>query len=304
MRERNADRLRLAAAAMLFSTGGAAVKATAFAGWQVAALRSGIAALVILLLVREARRAWSGRVLLVSTVYAACMVLFVLANKNTTAANAIFLQAAAPLYVAFLAPWLLKEKVRRADLIAMAAIGLGLALVLSHRVATTTTAPNPALGNLLGTLSGLCWALTVIGLRWLSAREATAHDTLTTVVSGNVLACIICLPFALPLTGGTGTDWTIMLYLGAIQIALPYLLLSRGIRGVPALEASMLMLIEPALNPLWAWLVHGERPGLLPVTGGLIILAATVIRALQSPPGEAPGAAATTADPRPAVRQP
>ena len=289
---------------MLFSTGGAAVKATALTGWQVACARSGIAALALVLLIPAARRAWSARVMLVSATYASCMVLFVLANKNTTAANAIFLQAAAPLYVALLAPWLLKERIRRADLVTMAAIGVGLALVLSHRTGTSGTAPHPALGNLLGILSGFFWALTVIGFRWLSASEATAHDTLTTGVCGNVVACLVCLPFALPYAGSGTRDVAIMLYLGAIQIALPYLLLSRGIRGVPAIEASMLMMIEPALNPVWAWLVHGEEPGLLPVAGGLIILAATVIRAFRSPPGEAPETAAATDAPSPAARQP
>jgi drug/metabolite transporter (DMT)-like permease len=294
MLDRNADRLRLAAAAALFSTGGAAVKATQFGGWQVAAFRSGIAVLALLLLVPAARRAWSWRVMLVSSSYAACMVLFVLANKNTTAANAIFLQAAAPLYVAIMAPLLLKERVRRADLITMAVMGLGLLLVLSHRTASSSTAPDPALGNVLGMLSGMFWAVTVIGFRWLSADPARAQDTLTTVICGNVVACLVCLPLALPVAAAGAGDLLIMLYLGAVQIALPYYFLSRGIRGVPAVEASMLMMIEPALNPLWAWLVHAEEPGLLPVAGGLIILAATVTRALQSARDEAPGTAAAT----------
>lgn len=265
---------------MLFSTGGAAFKATTLSGWQVVSLRSGIAAAAVLLLVPASRRGWNAKVAAVSVVYAATMVLFVIANKATTAANAIFLQAAAPLYVMLLAPWLLKERVSRADLGAIAAIGVGLALVLSGTQAPSATAPNPALGNVLGILCGVSWSVTLIGMRWLGSA-ADGDGTLATVACGNILACLVCLPLAIPITL-TARDAAIMSYLGLIQIALAYLFLARGIRGVPALEASMLMLIEPALNPVWAWMVHGEEPGLLPVLGGLLILSATIVRARAS----------------------
>jgi drug/metabolite transporter (DMT)-like permease len=274
---RAADRLRLAAAALLFSTGGAAIKATTLTGWQVASFRSGVAALAVLLLVPAARRGWSWRVGLVSVVYAATMVLFVSANKTTTAANAIFLQSAAPLYVLVLAPLLLREHARRADLLAMAVIVVGLVLVLSGDAPAAATAPNPLLGNALAVVSGVAWALTMIGLRWLAARGDDGA-TLATVVGGNALAFAVCLPLAFPVGPSSPVDWAVIGYLGVFQIGLAYLFMTRGIRGVPALEASMLLLVEPALNPVWAWLVHGERPGLLPVLGGALILAATVAR--------------------------
>jgi drug/metabolite transporter (DMT)-like permease len=278
---RAGDRLRLAAAAALFSTGGAAIKATALTSWQVASFRSGVAALAVLLLVPVARRGWGWPVALVSVVYAATMVLFVLANKTTTAANAIFLQSAAPLYVLVLAPLLLREHARRADLVAMAVIAAGLALVLRGVPPAAVTAPNPALGNALGMASGVTWALTMIGLRWLGARDAEGGgggSALATVVGGNALACAACLPLALPVAGATGADWAVVGYLGVFQIGLAYLLLTRGIGGVPALEASMLLLIEPALSPIWAWLAHGERPGVAAVAGGVLILAAVLVR--------------------------
>lgn len=278
------DRLSLAGAALLFSTGGAAVKATSFSGWQAASLRSGIAALVVFLVMRDARRGWSWRVLPVALVYASTMICFVIANKTTTAANAIFLQAAAPAYLLLLAPWLLKEKVHRGDLITLAVIGAGLALVFGDLPAATATAPNPRLGNLMGLLSGITWAFTMLGLRWLGRAEGGDRATLSTVVAGNLIACLICLPFALPLSGGA-TDWALILYLGAFQIGLAYILLSRGIGGVPALEASLILYIEPALNPVWAWIFHDERPGVLVIAGGVLILTATLARSfLQQPP--------------------
>src|SRR6478752_6955273 len=121
-------RWQLAAAAALFSTGGAAIKAADFTGWQIAGLRSGIAALAILLITPAARRGWTGSAVLVGFAYAACLTLFVLANRLTTAANTIFLQSTAPLYLLFLGPWLLKEPIRKQDLGFMLAVGCGLGL--------------------------------------------------------------------------------------------------------------------------------------------------------------------------------
>ena len=109
-------RLQLLGAALLFSTGGAAIKAAVFTGWQIASFRSGFAALTLLLIAPAARRAWTRHTVLVGCAYAACLTLFVLANRLTTAANTIFLQSTAPLYVLVLAPWLLHEPVRRRDL--------------------------------------------------------------------------------------------------------------------------------------------------------------------------------------------
>lgn len=206
------------------------------------------------------------------------MILFIVSTKTTTAANAIFLQAAAPMYVLVLAPWLLRERVTRADLATMAVIAVGLALILGGAPRASVTAPNPTLGNTLGAISGFTLALSTIGLRWLGTRQDGDRATATTIVLGNLLASAICLPLALPVVGATAADWAIIVYLGVFQLGLGYLFFTRGLRGVPAVEASMLMLIEPSLNPLWVWLLHGEEPGLLPVLGGLLILAATVAR--------------------------
>lgn len=274
-----ADRLRILAAAALFSTGGAAIKAATLTAWQVASFRSGIAAIVVFLLVPAARRGWSTRVALVSLAYAATMVLFVASNKTTTAANAIFLQSAAPLYILLLAPWLLKERPTRPDLVAMAVVAIGLGFVILGETAASASAPDPALGNLLAMASGVTWALTLMGLRWLSAGENGENATLATVVGGNALACLLVLPWALPVVDASAADIGVILYLGIFQIGLAYVFMTRGIRGVPAFEASMLLMLEPALNPLWAWAVHGERPGLFPVIGGLLILGATTARA-------------------------
>src|SRR5687768_14862177 len=227
-------------AAVLFSTGGVAVKSIAFDGWQVAALRSGIAAAALFLFVKSTRRRWDLPILGVGLTYAVTMILFVLANKNTTAANAIFLQAAAPLYLLVLAPWLLKEPVTKADLVTMAVIAVGLAFVMSGSPPPTRISPHPMLGNVLATLSGVALAFTTIGLRWLGAMEDGERRKGAVLVSGNVAAFLICLPMAMPIVGVGATDWVLITYLGVFQIGLAYLLVTRGLRGVPAVEASLL----------------------------------------------------------------
>lgn len=255
-----------------------AIKATALTGWQVASFRSGIAALAVLALVPATRRGWNRGVLLVALAFAMSMILFVVATKLTTAANAILAQSAAPLYVLVLSPLLLRERVTRADIVTMAVVCVGLLLVIGGSHAATATAPDPGLGNTLGALSGVAWALTVIGLRWLGAREGGANAGAATIVAGNALAFAICLPFALPVVGVGMVDWAVLGYLGVFQIGLAYLLVTRGVRGVPALEASVLMLIEPALNPLWVWLLLGEAPAARSLLGGALILSATIAR--------------------------
>jgi len=278
MPARSRARFQLAAAALLFSTGGAAIKAAEFTGWQVASFRSGVAALALLLMWPAARRGWSVRAVLVGFAYAACLTLFVLANRLTTAANTIFLQSTAPLYLLVLGPWLLKEPIRRQDVAFMAAVGLGLALFFVSAETPVVTAPDPAKGNLLALASGFFWALTVCGLRWMGAAGGEHGSPVAAVVSGNLTAFLVALPMALPLGSHAPVDWVVIIYLGVFQIALAYVLVTSALRRIPALEASLILLIEPVLNPVWAWLFQGEQPGAWALLGGAIILGATTLK--------------------------
>lgn len=273
----NAARLRLVLAAILFSTGGAAIKATTLTAWQVAGFRSGIAALALVLLLPESRRGWSWRTLLVGVAYAATLLLFVVANKLTTSANTIFLQSTSPLYILVLSPLLLREAVRPRDIGFMLAVAAGLALFFVHREAPLATAPDPVRGNVLAAVSGLTWALTVMGLRWLGSDERRG-STFAAMVAGNGVVFLACLPLALPVVSATAFDWGAVLFLGTVQIGLAYMLLASGIRQVTALEASLLLLVEPALNPIWSWIVHGESPSAWALAGAVVIFGATTLR--------------------------
>jgi drug/metabolite transporter (DMT)-like permease len=209
------------------------------------------------------------------------MILFVLANKLTTAASTIFLQATAPIYLVLLGPAVLKEPIRRRDVPFMAALAGGLALFFVGREASSATAPDPVAGNVLAALSGVCWALAVTGLRFMSKR-GTGGGGAPAVVLGNVFAFAACLPFALPVSRVEAADVGIVAFLGVFQIGLAYVLLNYGLHHVRALEASLLLLAEPVLNPMWAWLVHGERPTAWAMAGGAVIVAATLAHTLRS----------------------
>jgi drug/metabolite transporter (DMT)-like permease len=274
-------RFQILGAAFLFSTGGAAIKACSLSNWQVACFRSGIAALALLLVLPGARRFWRSRTLLVGVAYAVTMVLYVSANKLTTAANTIFLQSTAPMYVLLLGPWLLRERVRRPDLLFMLCMGVGMVLFFVGVDPPYTTAPAPFEGNVLGALAGLSWATTLVGLRWLGRRGGAGNRSAeASVVAGNLIACVACLPMALPVASSSTYDWTLVGYLGVFQIGLAYIFLTRGVRHVPALETSLLILLEPVLNSLWAWLAHGEQPGPWSLAGCAVILLSTAVYTL------------------------
>jgi drug/metabolite transporter (DMT)-like permease len=278
MTTHNQARLQLVLAALLFSTGGAAIKSSTLTGWQVASFRSGVAAVTLLLLVPATRRGWGWRPALVGVTYAATLILFVTANKLTTSANTIFLQATSPVYLLLLGPLFLKEPVRPRDFWVVAAVLAGLVLFFVGNEAPVVTAPDPAKGNLLALMSGFSFAVTIAGLRWLSRGSEDAG--LATVAIGNLIAFGWGLPFALPVLSATPADWLVVIYLGSIQIGLAYACLTRGLRRVPALEASLLLMVEPVLNPVWAWLVHGERPSQWALLGGALIIGATTTQAV------------------------
>ena len=276
----SAARVQALAAAILFSTGGAGIKVAAFSGMQVSALRSGIAALALLLFMRG-RIAWSPQVGLAGIVYAATLTLFVLSTKLTTSANAIFLQSTAPIYLLLLGPLVLGEHFKRRDFVYLLAVALGLVSCFVGQSAASVTAPDPVRGNLLGVVCSITWALTLMALRYVERDHSRPGLGMSAVAFGNLFAAIAALPFAWPLPAASAGEWATIAYLGVCQIGLAYVCLTAAIRHLPALEVSLLLLIEPVLNPVWTWILRGERPGTWTIVGGGIILTATALRSLH-----------------------
>lgn len=270
----SAGRLQVIVAALLFSTGGAAVKATDLGAWQIASFRCAVAAVALALLMPRTRRLGNRRIWVVAGTYAATMVLYVLANRLTSAANAVFLQYTAPLYVLLLSPWLLKERIRRADVVFMAVLALGMSAFFLGSEPATATAKDPGLGNVLAAAAGLCWGLTLLGLRWVETGGRTGAAA--AVLAGNVLAFLGTLPLALPLPRHELSDWWAVVYLGVFQIAVAYVFLTHAFGKVRAVEVSCLLLLELVFNPLLAWIMHREVPGLWAALGCAVILLGTL----------------------------
>jgi drug/metabolite transporter, DME family len=263
-------RLLVLAAAVFWSTGGAAIKLCGLNANQISVGRSLIAAAFLALAVKESRRWPSRQVLLVALAYAGTVSLFVLANKLTTSANAIFLQDTAPLYVLFLSVWLLGEKPRRADVISVPIFVAGLALFFLDELSA-----GQLRGNVIALASGVCFALLIVGTRRIGDAGMAA------VLWGNVMAGVAGLPFALTGSAPTPGDLGLLLYLGVVQLGLGYFAFTRGLKNTPAFTASLLVLLEPVLNPVWAFLLTGERPGPWALAGGAIILGATAWQAVR-----------------------
>jgi drug/metabolite transporter (DMT)-like permease len=228
-----------------------------------------------LILVPAARRGWNWRVLPAGLAYASTLILFVLSNKLTTAANAIFLQSTAPLFLLLIGPLLLKEAIHVSDIRLIAGVATGMAMFFAGSEPSRLTAPDPVRGNELAALSGLTWALTIAGLRWMGKRTE-GSGSIATVVAGNLLVCAVVAPVALPISAVTMQDIAAVAYLGIVQIGLAYWCLTRAIRHISAFEAATLILLEPALNPVWTWMLHGERPSRWAIAGGGLILGATL----------------------------
>lgn len=273
-------RTHVLTAALLFSTAGVVIKATPMSAWQISSLRSAVATLVLLAAFRQLPRL-TGPTLLVGSLIAATFVTFIAANKLTTAAHAIFIQAAAPIYLVVLSPWLLKERAALRDVPFIATVLVGLVLLALSTTDASTTASHPSLGNVLALLSGITWALSLAGLRWLEQRDTTGRPAVNATIVANLLVAVTCLPLAWPLHDLAVADWFIVVYLGAFQLGLAYVLLVHGLRRLTAIETSLLLLFESALNPVWTWLGHGESPGSLGLVGGALILVATTMRSVR-----------------------
>lgn len=289
-----AARVSLVLAAVLFSSGGAVIKSIALDSVSIACFRSGIAAVVLGVAWPQARRLGDWRAWAVGAVFAATMLSFVVANKLTTALHAIYLQSTAPFYLAVLAPWLLREPLHRRDVAFFGLLALAMGALFVGSPSASTSATEPFQGNLLASMAGLTWAFTLLGLRWGSRNGTGIAES--SVVAGSILTCLGTLPLASFTTPTPVADVALILFLGIFQIGLAYVFLTRGLRAVPALEASLLLLAEPLLNPMWAYWVHGEVPKPLALGGALLLICATIAKSWTENANRSRIASTATAD--------
>ena len=262
-------------AAVLWSTGGLFIKATSLSAVQLSFGRSLLAAITVAIVTRREGFGLNRVTSITSVLYAALLLLFVMATKLTTAANAIFLQYTAPVYVLILEPLFYKEKFRSRDLLTVAVCVVGMSLFFVGKLR-----PQDIDGNLLALGSGVCFALYFLLLRHSRAREVNRASS---VIYGNLIVVLICAPsfFNAARRGISTNDIGSMAYLGIIQIGFAYLLFTLAMaRGLRSLDASIVGYIEPVLNPIWVFLFIGERPSSWAIVGGAIIVSSVVCHML------------------------
>ena len=262
-------------AAILWSTGGLFIKATSLSAFELSFGRSLLAAITIAIVTRREGFGLNRISAITSILYAALLILFVAATKLTTAANAIFLQYTAPVYVLILEPLFYKEKFRLRDLITVIACMGGMSLFFVGKLR-----PEDVTGNLLALGSGVCFALFFLLLRHSKAR---AVNRASSAIYGNLIVVLICAPAFLGATrrGISPADFACIAYLGIIQIGMAYLLFTLAMaRGTRSLDASIIGYIEPVLNPVWVFLFIGEQPSRWAIAGGAIIIASVIVHIL------------------------
>ncbi|MCX6953218.1 MAG: DMT family transporter [Verrucomicrobia bacterium] len=264
--------LLLVAAALCWSLGGLLIKSVSWPPLAVAGGRGLIAALFLLATNRGLRFHFSRVQLLGALGYAACTITFCVATKLTTAANAILLQYTAPVWIALFGAWFLGERATRADWITIAAVLGGMTLFFADNLELAN-----ALGNALAVVSGVCFAGMTIALR--KQKDTSASES---IILGNLLAFGVGLPWIVGAPALPPAGWTALALLGIVQLGVSYWLYARAIKHVTALEAVLIPVIEPILNPVWVLLATGEKPSPLALVGGVIVLTAVTLRAVAS----------------------
>ena len=267
--ERRKAILFLALAAILWSTSGLFIKILDWQPLSILAARSFFAAIVFLIYLRRIPTRFSMWQLLAAGMFILTQFLFITSTKLTTAANAIFLQYTAPIYVVLLAFWFLREEPSRTDWLSMLIIFLGLTLFFGDKLST-----DGFYGNLLAILSGVTSAVMMVSFR--AQKNGNPAES-------NLIAFLVTAAFGIPFVlkeTWTVESWYILAFLGVFQIGLAFIFFTQGIKHIPALEANLIGTLEPVLNPIWVFLFYGESMGAFALIGGLVVLGGVVLSAV------------------------
>ncbi|MBI5933422.1 MAG: EamA family transporter [Chloroflexi bacterium] len=269
--ERRKAILYLTLAAILWSTSGFFVKILNLHPISIMAGRSIFASIVFLIYLRRVPTRFNHWQLLAAGAFILTQFLFVTSTKMTTAANSIFLQYTAPIYIVLLAFWFLREKPSRTDWISMAVIFLGLILFFGDKLSV-----EGLYGNILAILSGVTSAVMMVAFR--AQKDGNPAES-------NLIAFLVTATFGLPYL--LGEAWTtdsllILAFLGVFQIGFAFIFFTKGIKHIPALEANLIGTLEPVLNPIWVFLFYGESMGRFALVGGLVVLGGVILSAVGS----------------------
>ena len=254
--------------AFLWSSSGLFIKILTVNAFVISFYRSLIAAITLLVIVftrkNKVKFEFDGLTVLASVFYAGILIFFVIANKMTTSANAIFLQFTAPIYLLFLEPLFLKTKFRRKDLITVLICVSGMFLFFAGILEL-----GNIYGNFIAIAAGICFAMFSLFVKW--KKNLGGENTILSVIFGNLLVAVICLPVMYSDISITTTQFYILLYMGVVQIGISYFIFNIGIKYVSATESMIIGMLEAVFNPVWVFLGVGEVPSVQAIIGGVII---------------------------------
>ena len=261
MREEAKGRWMILLAGVLWSLAGVFIKSLELHPLTIVFYRSLFASLSFLLFARPARWTFSSSLLVSAASYTAAISFFVSANKLTTAANAIILQYTAPIFVFLFVRLLFREPILKPNLLALLIGMAGVAVIFIGSAGEPDSA-----GVVVAVLSGLFFAVFMTNLRFLRAVD-TGYLTLV----NNLACCLVLLPLA-PSLSLSAREALTLAVMGVVQLGIPYFLFSKGLERISLQEASLIVLIEPVLNPTWVALAFGEMPSVATFFGGGMIL--------------------------------
>jgi drug/metabolite transporter (DMT)-like permease len=255
-------------AAVLWSSGGILIKLVTLHPMQISFFRGIFAALVFAIIFRKKAFIFNGMTFINGIFYAAILILFVIATKLTTAANAIFLQYTAPIYVLVFEPLINKTEFKRINVITIFVCFVGMILFFMGELSFTHIE-----GNIVALLSGIAFASFLIGMR------NNKHEyQFSTIFYGNIMITLVCIPTLGSLYTLTMADFLMVAFLGIFQIGIAYAIFTYGLKRVFAIEASLIGMVEPVLNPVWVLIWYGEIPSFPAIIGGVIIISAIALR--------------------------
>lgn len=259
-------------AALLWSSGGLFIKLISLSAMHLSFFRCSIAAITFALIFRKRILLFNKLSIINSLFYAVVLITFVIATKTTTAANAIFLQATAPIYVLIFEPLFNKTRYERINIITVGVCILGMILFFVGKLE-----PGHLEGNFVALISGITFAALFLGM-----KQNDQQYQQSSIFWGNILVALICIPFLLSMEAISISDLWMVSFLGVFQIAFAYAFFASGLKRILAVEASIISMVEPVLNPVWVFIGYGEVPTFTAIIGGLIILGAIVVRSLIS----------------------
>lgn len=258
-------------AAILWSSGGLLIKLVTLTPMQISFFRCSVAAITFAIIFRKKILHYNRLTVLNSFFYAGVLFFYVIAMKETTAANAIFLQSTAPIYVLIFEPIISKSSYDKSNIITIGICFFGMILFFLGDLT-----PGQLEGNIYGLMAGILFAAFFLGMKKNDRKYQQSS-----IFLGNIIVTLICLPSIFAIDDLVFSDLWMVSFLGVFQIAIAYAFFSFGLKRVLAVEASIISMVEPVLTPFWVFIGYGEVPATTAIIGGFIIIVVISVRTIQ-----------------------